>query len=140
MKQERVILSFVMVLIGLLVAGAAFYFYQSSKVVSSKSTVSNIISPTPTPKPTVYLSVTTPENEIVVSSKTLNVTGKAPSDATILVITDSNQLAFKPSSQGDFSTTISLESGLNVINIEAISPSGETTLVKRTVTYSTESF
>jgi hypothetical protein len=140
MKQERVILSFVMVLIGLLVAGAAFYLYQSSKVVSSKSTVSNLISPTPTPKPSVYLSITSPDNEIVVGSKTLNISGKAPADATILVITDSDQLAFKPSSQGDFSTTITLGDGINLINIAAISPNGEITSVKRTVTYSTESF
>ena len=140
MKQERVILSSVMVLIGLLVAGAAFYFYQSSKVVSSKSTVSNVVAPTPTPKPSVYLSVTTPDNEIVVSNKTLNILGKAPVDATVLVITSSDQLVFKPSSQGDFSTTITLDGGLNVITIEAISPNGEIASVKRTVTYSTESF
>lgn len=140
MKQERVILSFVMVLIGLAVAGAAFYFYQSSKVVSSKSTATSIISPTPTPKPTIYLSITTPDNEIVVSNKTLSIMGKAPPEATILVITDSDQLVFKPSSQGDFTTTITLDSGLNLINIEAVSPSGEIASVKRTVTYSTESF
>lgn len=140
MKQERVILSFIMVLIGLLVAGAAFYFYQSSKTVSSKSTVSNIISPTPTPKPSVYLSITSPDNEIVVANKTLNISGKAPVSATIIIITDSDQLVFKPSSQGDFSTTVTLSSGFNLINIQAVLPNGETATVKRSVTYSTESF
>lgn len=140
MKQERVILSFVMVLIGLVVAGVAFYFYQSSKQISSRSTASEIIAPTQPPKPTVYLSLTSPDNEIVVSDKTLRIAGKAPPDATIVIITDSDQLVFKPTSQGDFTTTITLGSGLNLINIEAISPNGETASLKRTVTYSTESF
>lgn len=141
MKQERVILSFIMVLIGLLVAGIAFYFYQTTKVVPDKSSVgTSNQAPTQTPKPTIFLVLNEPANEIVVSNKTLSVSGKTNAEATIVIITDSDQLVLKPSSQGDFSTTITLSNGQNLIRVRAITPSGETTVLDRTVTYSTETF
>lgn len=140
MKQERVILSFIMVVIGLLVAGAAFYFYQTSKVVSTNSSVSINPSPTEIPKPTIFLSINSPINEIVVSSKTLIISGKTLPQATVIIVTNSDQLVVKPSSQGDFSTTITLENDQNLIRMFALSPNGETVTVQRTVTYSTTSF
>lgn len=140
MKQERVILSFIMVLIGLLVAGLAFYFYQSTKVVPDKSSSSLITTPTPTPKPTIFLSVNQPVNESVVSSKTLNVSGKTEPQATVIIITDSGQEVVQPSSQGDFSTTITLSDNQNLITIWTLSPNGESASLQRTVTYSTDNF
>ncbi|HYM65228.1 MAG TPA: hypothetical protein VES68_01980 [Candidatus Sulfotelmatobacter sp.] len=140
MKQERVILSFIMVLIGLLVAGLAFYFYQSTKVVSDNSTASTILTPTPTPRPTIFLSLSQPVNESVVTSKTLNVSGKTNPEATVVVVTDSDQQVFKPSSQGNFSTSVTLTDDQNLITIWAISPNGESTSVQKTVTYSTDNF
>lgn len=141
MKQERVILSFVAVLIGLLAAGLAFYFYQSTKTIPSSNQVSaNAPTPTPTPKPTVYISLNTPDNETVVTSKTLAINGKANPDATIIIYTDSGQQVIQPSTQGDFSTTLTLDNGENLIKLMAILPGGETTMMQRTVTYSTEDF
>lgn len=141
MKQERVILSFIMVLIGLLVAGIAFYFYQTTKVVSDKSSINSSNSVvSPTPKPTIFLVLNEPNNEIVVSNKTLTVSGKTNPEATIIIITDSDQLVLKPSSQGDFSTTITLEGGQNLIRIRAVTPNAETIVTDRTVTYSTDNF
>ena len=141
MKQERVILSFIMVLIGLLVAGVAFYFYQTTKVVSDKSSVGNSNqTPTPSPKPTVFLVLNQPSNELVVSNKTLLVSGKTNQDATVIIITDSDQLVLKPSSQGDFSTTITLSNNQNLIRVRVVTPNGETAVLDRTVTYSTEDF
>ena len=140
MKQERVILSFIMVLIGLLVAGIAFYFYQSTKVVSDRSSASQIITPTPTPKPTIFLSLSQPINESVVTSKTLSISGKTEPEATVIVITDSGEQVLQPSSQGDFSTTITLADDQNLITVWALAPNGETANLKRTVTYSTDNF
>lgn len=141
MKQERVILSFIAVLIGLLVAGALFYFYQSTKVIPTSNTdTTNLSSPTPTEKPTIFLSLSKPENESVVTSKTLSIQGKVNPDATVIIITDSGQEVISPSAQGDFSTTVTIEEGQNLIEVRAILPNGETTKVERTVTYSTEEF
>jgi len=141
MKQERVILSFIMVLIGLLVAGALFYFYQSTKNVSPSTTNITIRNtPTPTPQPKVYLTLNQFTDEQVVTDKTFTISGKANPEATIIVITDGGQEVLQPTSQGDFSTTVTLDDGENIIQIQSILPGGETTKIQRTVTYSTEDF
>jgi hypothetical protein len=141
MKQERVILSFVAVLIGLLAAGVAFYFYQSTKTVSNPNQITlNAPSPTPTPRPTVYISLSNPNDETIVSSKTLTINGKTNPNATIIIYTSGDQQVIQPSTQGDFSTTIAIDDGENLIKITSILPGGEITSVQRTVTYSTENF
>jgi hypothetical protein len=143
MKQERVILSFIMVLIGLLVAGAAFYFYQSTKNVPPSTiniATNNNATPTPTPQPKIYLILNQFPDEQVVSSKTLKISGKTNSNATIIIITDGDQEVLQPSAQGDFSTTITLTNDQNIIKIESILPSGETTMLTKTITYSTQDF
>ena len=141
MKQERVILSFVAVLIGLLAAGLAFYFYQSTKTVSNPNQITlTAPSPTPTPRPTVYISLSNPNDETIVSSKTLTINGKTNPNATIIIYTSGDQQVIQPSTQGDFSTTIAIDDGENLIKITSILPGGEITSVQRTVTYSTEKF
>lgn len=139
MKQERVILSFIMVLIGLLVAGTAFYFYQSTKISSGNPSNKSTQNPTPTP-PSKLLSLDKPQDESVVSSKSLTISGKASKEATILVITNSQQQVFKPEISGNFSADLTLEDGENIITVWAILPDGTKTQIKRVVTYSTESF
>ncbi|MGA2911864.1 MAG: hypothetical protein ABSE17_04530 [Candidatus Levyibacteriota bacterium] len=141
MKQERVILSFVAVLIGLLAAGLAFYFYQSTKTISSSNQITvNAPTPTPTPKPAVYLSLSSPDDEIVVGNSTLTVSGKTNPNATIIIYTADGQQVIQPSNQGDFSTTLTLDDGENLLKLTSILPGGETNTVQRTVTYSTEDF
>jgi hypothetical protein len=141
MKQERVILSFIMVLIGLLVAGAIFYFYQSTKHVSPSTTnIITKISPIPTPEPKIYLALSQPVDEAVVSNKTLKISGKTNPEAIVVIITDSDQEVIQPSRQGDFSTTLTLANDQNIIIVRSILPSGETVAAQRTVTYSTLDF
>jgi hypothetical protein len=142
MKQERVILSFIMVLIGLLVAGALFYFYQSTKKVSPSAI--NIITasktPTPTPQSKIYLTLNQFADEQVVSDKTFKISGQTNPNATIIVVTQNGQDVLQPTSLGNFSTTITLSDDQNIVQIISVLPGGEITSVQRTVTYSTEAF
>ena len=141
MKQERVILSFVMVLIGLLVAGAAFYFYQSTKTVKpSKEISTNSITPTPNINPAFFLIVDEPKDESISDKKTIRISGKTDPSATVAILTTSDQQIVQPSSQGDFSTTISIDNGTNYIKIQAIEKTGETKIIQRVVSYTTEDF
>lgn len=141
MKQERVILSFIMVLIGLLVAGVAFYFYQSTKVVKPSTDIStNSITPTPSINPAFFLIVNEPKDESISDKKTVKISGKTDPGATVAILTVSDQQIVQPSSQGDFTTTISIDSGTNYIKIQAIAKTGETLTVQRVVSYTTEDF
>lgn len=141
MSKEKVVLYFIAVVLGILVTGVAFYFYQATKVVSpSKIKTIKIISPAPLPKPSIYLTIRTPDDEEVVGKKVVTVSGTTQKDATVVVLSPVDQEVVKPAETGDFSTTINIEDGQNNIEITAISPSGEEIRTTRTVTFSTEEF
>lgn len=145
MKTEKIVLSFIAVLVGLLVAGVAFYFYQSTKVISPNATKKEtLVKLSPTKQPTttasLLLSLDQPVDETVTNKKTIVISGKTLPDATITVTTPIADQVVKPSSVGDFSTTITIDDGENPIYVIATLPNGEETTKTFTVTYNTENF
>ena len=141
MKTEKLILSFVATLFGLLVAGIIFYLFQATKTVPNTTTkIVSSISPAPTTSPSISLTLDQPTNETVVNDKILKVSGKTQSNAVVVVITDSSDDVVTPSSNGNFSTTVSLDEGQNILEVISIAPNGESVTVKKTVTYSQEEF
>ncbi len=142
MKAERLILSFIALLIGLGVAGVAFYFYQSTKVIP-KSDTKAAKEPTPTPTPDVsgyILAIDKPKDEEVVSNKTITITGKTAADAVVVVSTETDEQIITPAQNGNFNTTQTISNGANIIQITAIFPDGGEKRVTRTVSFSSESF
>ncbi len=141
MKKEKLILSFIATLFGLLVAGVLFYLFQATKTITPNNTKTiSFVSPTPTSIPSVFLTVDRPKDEDVVTSKILVISGRSTSNAVIIIMTDSFEDVITPSGSGDFSTTVSINDGQNIVEIIAIAPNGESATVKKTVTYSQEEF
>lgn len=141
MKIEKIILAVAAIFLGLLFAGGIFYFFQSTKTVAKPNAKTTpIVSSSPTPAPSVFLVVDKPNDEEVIDSKVLIVSGRTNSNATVTVITDSSQEVITPSTNGDFSTTANIDNGQNIIEIIAIAPNGESVTAKKTVTYSQEEF
>ncbi len=141
MSKEKIILSAVATLVGLIVAGAAFYLYQQTKVISPQE-LKNIAkaTPTPTPLPSFFLAIDSPKDEDVVTKKVVSVSGKTTTDATIAVVTSVDEKVVAPDRNGNFSTTVSIDNDQNVITITAVSSAGEEKTITRTVTFSTEDF
>lgn len=144
MKTEKVVLSFVAILVGLLAAGVAFYLYQMTKTVPSSKTkplaLETQITPTPTPDNNNFLSIDSPTDETVSNKKTITVSGKTAKDATLIVSSEDIDQVVKPATNGDFTLTTNISDGSNLIRVTAIFASGEEKTITRTVTYSTESF
>jgi hypothetical protein len=144
MKAERVILSFVAVIIGLIAAGAAFYFYQLTKVVPENQTnpsgVTSKTTLTPTPDNANLLTVDSPKDEEVFNKKVITITGKTRSDATIIVASEDSDQVVKPASNGNFSITQTILNGTTILYITAVFPNGEEKTITRTVTFSSENF
>jgi hypothetical protein len=141
MKTEKVVLSFIAVLLGLVVAGIAYFVYQSTKSIpSSKIPTITIAQPSPTPQSSVILSVDQPTDNAVVTSRTLTINGKTNPDATIILTTSSDDQIVTPASNGNYSVTTTIASGENQILVTAIGSNGEETSKKITITYSTEDF
>ncbi|HEX7042421.1 MAG TPA: hypothetical protein VF189_04165 [Patescibacteria group bacterium] len=141
MKFEQLILSFVAVVFGLFVAGVVFFIYQSTKTVSPDNikTIS-IEHPSPTPSSSVPLNIDTPNDEDVVSSKSLTISGKTDPKAVVIVTTDTVDNIVTPTTMGAFSLTITLPSSENILHISAVMPDGTETEKTLTVSYTTEDF
>ncbi len=141
MKKEKLILSFVATFFGLLVAGIVFYLFQATKTIPNTTTKTvSVASPTPVNSPSISLMLDQPKDEGVVDSKVLVVSGKTQSNAVIIVITDSSEDVITPSSNGNFSTTVNLDDGQNILEVISIAPNGESIKSKKTITYSLEEF
>lgn len=144
MKAERVILSFVAVVIGLIAAGIAFYFYQMTRVVPADEAkplgTSSKLTPSPTPDTANLLTVDSPKDEEVFNKKVIAVTGKTRPDATIIVTSEDGDQVVKPASNGSYSVTQSILNGTTILYVTAVFPNGEEVTITRTVTFSTENF
>jgi len=144
MKAEKVILSFVAVLVGLIAAGVAFYLYQMTRTLPAQKTIPLTMAPKISPSTSVdnghVLTVDSPSDEQVFDKRTITINGKAESDATIIVSTEDNDQVVTPASNGDFSFTQTIPDGTTLLQISAVYPDGQEKKITRTITFSTESF
>ncbi|EKD64587.1 MAG: hypothetical protein ACD_50C00340G0003 [uncultured bacterium] len=141
MKTERVLLSVLAVVLGLLVAGIVFFLYENTRnTPQEEAKIISPASPTPPSKSSVFLTVDKPKDEEVVEEKVIDISGKTTADAIVIVLTNNDEQVLTPTGNGDFSTTTTLEENQNFIETTAIAPNGESVHVLRVVTYSTEEF
>ena len=145
MKAERVILSFIAILVGLFAAGVAFYLYQSTRALPEQSTKPITIAKptneaTQVIDDTSFLTIDTPKDEEVFAKKTITVSGKTMAGATVLVSTDDGDQVVEPAANGSFSLTATVPDGTSIMRITAVLPTGEEKVVQKIVTFSTESF
>lgn len=142
MKTEKIVLSFIAVMLGLLVAAIAYFAYQSTKSIPpSKIPTITIAHPTPTPQGgSVLLTIDQPSADSVVTSRSLTISGKTNPDATIILTTATDDQVVTPTSNGNYSLTTTIASGENQIIITAVGANGDETQKAFTITESTEQF
>ncbi len=142
MKTEKIVISFIASFIGIIAAAAAFYFYQTTKVISPTEikTITLSPSPEPTPRPSIFLTLDSPTNEEVTDKKIITVNGTTSPDAVVIITSGISEQVITPSTNGSFSTTITLDNDQNEITVTAVSPSGEETTLVKTVTVTSETF
>lgn len=141
MKKKKFFILLALLIIGIIITLVVFFLYQQTKSISPREIKDvSIDKPTPTPTPGIFIAVEKPEDEEVVSTRTIAVTGKTSPNARIVILTPTSEEAGIASSNGNFSTDIILDEGENVIEISAIDSTGEIAKVTRTVIYSTEDF
>ena len=99
MTKERLILAFVAIIAGLLLASSIFYFYQQ--------TGPNQMSKTPTPTAIsmngkMLLELESPENDSITSTKTATIKGKSQPGALIIITTNTDDFALNANTDGTF--------------------------------------
>lgn len=143
MNKEKIILSIIAILLGLFVAGGAFYLYQMTRTIEEPDNTTQAL-PTATPTPLSaknnFLMINEPRDEQVLTKRIVTIKGKTTTDTTIIVSSPNLDQVITPTKNGDFSVTHNLEKGVNLLKITAIFADGKEQTITRTVTSTTEEF
>ena|SRR3989304_717937 len=137
--RERIVIVFIAIAIGLLVTTLIFFLYQQTKTIPQK-TINTLTGPTKAPSQDVYLVIDVPQDEQISDRRSIQVKGRTDPSNIIIVSTNIEDEVVNPTSDGRFSVTITIDAGANILITRAIAPSGEETVDRRVITFSTEKF
>lgn len=140
--KERLAIIIVAIVAGLFITTAGFFIYQATKKTSDTKVqkTATDISPTEIPSDSPYIKIAEPSDEFITTKRTIQIKGSTNPNNTIVISTNQEDVAAKPSSDGQFSVTIEIDAGANTIISRAIAPNGDSVNDIRTVTYSSEEF
>ena len=91
---------------------------------------------TVTPVPEA-ITINSPEPNTLVASDKLSISGIAPKNSNIIIVTPSNSFMGKSDDNGKFQIAITLDSGLNIVKITAIDQENIQKDTSINITYST---
>jgi len=83
------------------------------------------------------LNIISPENNLLVSTSLLNITGSTINNSQIIINTSTENFTGQSDEKGLFDIPIKLEAGLNIIKISSVDPEGNQLDTELNVTYST---
>lgn len=141
--KERFVIIIVAVIAGLFITTAGFFIYSATqKGIDDKTSkkTSNVPTPTPLEEGSLYVKISEPADESLADRRTLQIKGTTNPENVIIVTTNQEDIAAKPTSDGAFTVTVDIDAGANVILTRAIGPNGDEVTDRRVVTYSTDEF
>jgi len=141
--KERLVIIIIAIVAGLFITSAGFFIYQSTKkiddnIIRKKTTVS--ITSTPQSQTKLFIKVIEPSDESLTTKRTLSIKGTTNPENIVIVSTNLEDVTGKPTTDGNFSLTVDISAGANLIVTRSIAPNGDSVEDKKTVTYSTEEF
>lgn len=86
----------------------------------------------------ISLDLSDPQDSVLTFKSSALVSGNTAPDSLVLVTTDTQDIMLTSDSKGNFSTDLSLDEGVNNIQVAVFDKNGEERLQKRVVYYSKE--
>jgi hypothetical protein len=84
------------------------------------------------------LNIDNPEDNSIVSGKSVIVSGNTTPGVTVLISTEDNDIGVEADTKGNFSKIITLTKGLNIIIVKAFDETGNDKTLYRTVYFTEE--
>lgn len=113
--------------------------FNTKKVQKEQQTFPTPSKPPSTPeKEAKNLVITSPENNIVVNQDTIRVEGTTDPKATVVIISNLNEVIMSAGKDGTFAYDVKLEGGANEIKVVSYDKNGKKSEKILTVVYSTE--
>ncbi len=124
----------------LLISSLAFLagLYYILNIQHQKTETPFSIGPVTTKPRSLQLDLEQPEDDSLVFSDSIPVSGKTSPTTTVLIYTDTNDIIIKSKPDGSFSTDLDLDEGENNITVVVFDSTGESKSLKRNVYYSKE--
>lgn len=121
---------------GVWTANKAMNQTQTKKEVPQEQT----IVPSPSQQNQLTLSITSPEDNTVSEEENISISGSTKAGAVVVVIYPEGEKILEANDNGQFSTSISLSSGSNDIEVSAYDKEGNKDTKTLSVVYSTAEF
>lgn len=143
MKKEIVFA----IILGLIFGGiVVFGVYQARRSLapvtstpSDASTSSGTVKPSSTPVSNGNLTIFAPKEDTFTTFPDLKISGTTYPDAFVAVVIDGQSYLVQADHQGNFTTSVKLDLGGNVVAINALSTDGQKATAERHVTYYSQS-
>lgn len=138
--KERIIIIILAVVSGLVITTIVFFIYQNfidNSNSSSKRATSQI---TPQPTERLLLDISEPLDGSLTDIRTLSIKGVTNPENVVVISSNQEDNSGKPSKDGNFSITITIDTGANFLVIRSIAPDGNEIQKELVVTYTTEEF
>ena len=146
MIKEYILTIVVSALLAFGITGGYLSIHQKSNNTKINKNTAIITEPTLVPtvanQPTTEpkkdsLKITSPENNILLSTEKTTVTGNTTANSNIIIATTDNTFTGKSDDDGKFEIPITLETGLNIIKISSIDSNNNQKDTTINITYST---
>ncbi|MFH0936975.1 MAG: hypothetical protein V1808_01635 [Candidatus Daviesbacteria bacterium] len=128
-------LSMLVIFLVSLVYITALYFLLNPKPVENYLTSGFPVTTKPV---SLTLNLTNPDDNLLVFDSDLLIQGKTSPNSSVVISLDDQDLVSQISKDGDFSTTVKLQSGVNYIMVAVFDGEENSKTESRTVYYSTE--
>lgn len=125
----------ILVVVALLFIGG-LYFYLYGEEDTKKPFKDGL--PLTTEPISLTLDVTSPDDDLLIFKRDLEVSGKTGPNMFILISSNSNDLVAKSKEDGTFSVEFKLEPGVNELKIIAFDKTGDPKEIQKSVFYSKE--
>jgi hypothetical protein len=131
------VVGLVVVLLLAVLGGAGWYLTQQKSLTPPSPVVAEP-SMVPPVANALTLQLTSPKEGELVSSQLLNVTGKTAPEVTVAIYTDTEETSVISSPTGDFTGTIRLQTGINMLTVTAFDEDGQEVSVNMEIVYDQE--
>lgn len=126
---------FLIFILGLIFLAGLYYILNIQYQQSQKPFESG---PVTTPPKSLRLDLSEPDDDSLTFQSSIIISGKTAPSKEILISTDSQDLVIKSKPDGNFSTVITLDEGVNQITAVVFDATGDFRSSERTVYYSKE--
>lgn len=129
---------FIIFMLLILGSGGAVIYYFYNQINSQSTTSLQNFSPVTQEPVSLTLNLSSPDDNSLVFSEDLLIQGKASPKTVVILSTNTQDYLLEPNKQGDFSITVKLQEGLNLLSVNAFDNLGNNKSENKTIYYSEE--